>query len=70
MAHESHIDSEEDRPLDTVGTAAFLGVSPRTVERWRLKRVGPPFFKLSARSIRYSLKALRAWRDAQTVVCD
>jgi predicted DNA-binding transcriptional regulator AlpA len=60
----------DDRPLTTDDVAVFLGVSPRTVERWRLLRIGPPFFKLSARSVRYSSAALREWRDRQRVTCE
>lgn len=62
--------TDTDRPLTTEQAADFLGVSPRTMERWRLRRVGPSFVKLSARAIRYSSAALRHWRDGQTVVCD
>jgi predicted DNA-binding transcriptional regulator AlpA len=60
----------EDRPMTTDEVAAYLGVSPRSIERWRLQRVGPPFIKLSARAIRYSSAALREWRDRQSVACE
>lgn len=61
---------EDDRPLTTEAAAGFLGVSPRSLERWRLQRIGPPFTKLSARAIRYNAVTLRTWRDARTVECD
>jgi hypothetical protein len=64
------LNSEHDRSLNSKQAADFLTVSPRTLESWRLRRVGPPFIKLSARAVRYSSAALRQWRDAQTVVCD
>lgn len=60
----------DDEPLDTASTALFLGLSVRTLERWRQERTGPSFVKLSARAIRYRLSDLRAWRDGRTVVCD
>lgn len=56
-------DSDDDRSLDTAQAADFLGVSPRSMERWRLQKVGPPYFKLSPRAIRYSLRLLREFRD-------
>ena len=60
----------DDRPMTTDEVAEFLGVSPRTIERWRRLRIGPPFHKLSAPAIRYSSSALRDWRDRQVVVCE
>jgi predicted DNA-binding transcriptional regulator AlpA len=59
----------DDRPLNTKSAADFLGVSTRSMERWRAQRTGPEYFKLSARAVRYSLAALRRWRDATAVVC-
>jgi hypothetical protein len=48
----------EPEYLDTVGAAAFLGVSPITLEKWRTMRVGPPYTSLP-RCCRYSVKDLR-----------
>jgi len=39
--------------LDTNDAAALIGVSPRTLEDWRWRGVGPPFYKLGARMVRY-----------------
>jgi predicted DNA-binding transcriptional regulator AlpA len=59
-----------DELLDAASTALFLGLSERTLERWRRDRTGPSFLRLSARAIRYRLSDLRTWRDARAVVCD
>jgi hypothetical protein len=54
--------------LDQERASALLGVSPRTMERWRSERSGgPPFIRLSVRAIRYSRAALRVWLMARTV---
>jgi predicted DNA-binding transcriptional regulator AlpA len=58
-----------DELLDAASTAAFLGLSERTLERWRRERTGPSFIRLSVRAIRYRLSDLRAWRDGRTVTC-
>jgi predicted DNA-binding transcriptional regulator AlpA len=47
--------------------SALIGVSPRTMERWRNERSGPPFVRLSARAIRYSRAALCTWLATRTV---
>ena len=61
---------DDDTLLDSPATGVYLGLSERTLERWRRDRRGPKFIRLSARAIRYRLGDLRAWRDAQTVECD
>jgi hypothetical protein len=50
----------EPEYLDTVGAAAFLGVSPITLEKWRTFRQGPPYTSLP-RCTRYAVKDLRAF---------
>lgn len=47
--------------------AEFLGISLRTINAWRMRRVGPPWIKMSARAVRYAPSALRAWLDAHAV---
>jgi len=62
-----HSVDEPDQLLDERGAAALLGVSTRTMERWRAERTGPPFVRLSARAIRYSRAALLRWIAEKTV---
>jgi len=46
--------------LDTPAAAAFIGVSPITLEIWRSQKKGPAYTNLP-RCIRYSLHDLREW---------
>ncbi len=39
--------------LTTEDVADILGVSPRTLEDWRLKGLGPDFVTLSPKVVRY-----------------
>lgn len=40
--------------LTTAQAAAHLGLSPRTLEEWRLRGGGPVFRKLGRRTVRYA----------------
>lgn len=44
--------------------AAFLGLSPRTLERFRVEGRGPAFLKLGRRVV-YSLGDLVRWAEGQ-----
>jgi hypothetical protein len=43
--------------------AEFLGVSERTLERWRVTGAGPPYLKRN-RCVRYLLADLINWAEA------
>ncbi len=45
--------------------AKRLGVSPRTLQRWRENGDGPPFVVLGARRIGYRPADLDAWVEAR-----
>jgi DNA-binding transcriptional regulator YiaG len=47
--------------LDQQQVAAILGVSPRTLEDWRMKRRGPDWLPLSYRTVRYEPAAIQAY---------
>lgn len=47
--------------LDTSDAAEVLGISPRTLEDWRWRGGGPPFFKLGRRMVRYRPEDLMAF---------
>ena len=53
--------------LNTRQAAAFLAVSARTLQDWRLDRSGPPYIALSDRAIRYRRSDLEAWLKAREV---
>lgn len=65
--------TERSRPvaepayLTTLEAAAFLRLSPRTLERFRVEGTGPPFLKVGSgkRSrVLYRSTDLKAWLDA------
>lgn len=43
--------------------AEFLGVSKRTLQKWRLRGGGPQFVRASTRAIRYRLNDLISWSE-------
>lgn len=53
--------------LSTDEAAAYIGVSPHTLELWRsAKRYGIPYIKLGRR-VKYRKAALDAWLESRTV---
>ena len=44
--------------------AAFLGLSPRSLDRWRVSGEGPAFRKFGG-SVRYARADLDAWADSR-----
>jgi Helix-turn-helix domain len=52
--------------LTTTQAAAFLSVSPRTMEDWRLRGGGPPFVKLASKCVRYHPTDLSAFIARRT----
>jgi DNA-binding transcriptional MerR regulator len=57
-----------DRILLPRQVAELLKVSPRTLEAWRRKGVGPPHISYSSRCVRYREKQLRSWLASRAKV--
>jgi hypothetical protein len=57
---------EADRSLTPREAAEFLGFGTGAMKQWRVKNIGPPYWKFR-RNVRYSLRALQAWKAANTV---
>ncbi len=55
-----------DRLLNHKDTAAHLGVSERTLERWRMEGHGPAFVRVGPRRLGYRESVLDAWTDSRT----
>ena len=53
--------------LDNAAAAPLIGVSPGTLENWRVKGVGPKFIKTAGRRGRvlYDPADIAAWRDTR-----
>lgn len=55
--------------LSPFDAARFLGLSIRSLERFRAERLGPRFCKLSPHCIRYRLSDLKAFVASREVKC-
>jgi hypothetical protein len=55
------------RLLKRVEAANFLGLKEQTLANLAWKNQGPPFIRLSARCIRYSVEDLLAWAMSHEV---
>jgi excisionase family DNA binding protein len=63
MDRETAIRSSEQRYLSTAEAAAYLGLSPGTLENMRTEGRGPRYFRL-VRQCRYCRDDLEAWMRA------
>ena len=50
--------------LAPVDAARLLGVSARTLERWRVSGDGPRFVRIGLRRVGYRQSDIRRWLDA------
>jgi hypothetical protein len=64
LAHKASDD--DDALLSTPEMACWLGVSVPWLEIGRAKGYGPPFKRLSARSVRYRVGDAKAWLETRT----
>ena len=61
----SRSSSPESELLTNAEAAAFVRLSPRTLEKFRVLGGGPRYKKLGAR-VRYSVEDLRTWLQSRT----
>ena len=54
------IAAAQHQRIDTIRAARFVGVSKRTLEKWRYEGNGPPFLKLGRRVL-YNVGDLEEW---------
>lgn len=59
------IPTDPDAMLLPAEAAHCLGVSPRTLEAWRVRGGGPPFAKIGSRSVRYQRAAILSWASSR-----
>ena len=45
----------------------YLGISKKTLQRWRFDHKGPAYAKLNGKLIRYHQADLDEWMDQQTI---
>ena len=65
--NELLVQINEDQAISVGQAAAFLGYTKSTLNRWRMAGIGPEYVKVSRTSIRYRLKDLKAWLEANLV---
>lgn len=53
--------------LDTEHAAKYLGVSPRTMEKWRYQGRGPTYIRPGGRRVVYKVDALDAYLHSVAV---
>ncbi|OGI41832.1 MAG: hypothetical protein A2150_00515 [Candidatus Muproteobacteria bacterium RBG_16_64_11] len=56
---------DADALIDEAQAAEFLGLSIKTLQKWRHTGSGPEFLRLSARCIRYRRRELIEWSTAR-----
>lgn len=50
-----------DKLIPESSAADFLGISPRTLQNWRVRGGGPPYVKVAGKTVRYRFRDLLAW---------
>lgn len=53
--------------MDEKDAAVFIGVSQKTLQTWRSRRMGPPYIRIARKCIRYRETDLKAFVDARVV---
>ena len=51
--------------IPETAAADFLDLTPRSMQAMRQRGGGPPFYRLSARCVKYTRHRLRRWYDAR-----
>ena len=58
--------AELETAINSRVSARILGLSPVTLQQFRARGDGPPFFRIG-RTVRYRLGDVIAWRDARII---
>lgn len=53
--------------MDEKDAALFIGVSQKTLQTWRSRRMGPPYIRIARKCIRYRRADLEEFVDARVV---
>lgn len=57
-----------NQAFTTSQAAEVLNISPRTLEAWRQKGIGPPFIAYSSRCVRYRETELLRWIELRAAM--
>lgn len=53
--------------MDEIDAATFMGISRKTLQTWRSRRMGPPYVRVARKCIRYRKSDLQAYLDERLV---
>lgn len=56
-------DLDPDKHIDEKEASQYLGISPRTLQGYRIKGGGPKFHKFGKKAVRYKVSELKEWID-------
>jgi predicted DNA-binding transcriptional regulator AlpA len=59
------MEHEHDVLMTEKQVSAWLNISLRTLQAWRVRRMGPRYIKLSRRMVRYSHAQVLSWLESQ-----
>jgi hypothetical protein len=48
--------------------AEFLNIAPSTLRDWRTQGIGPKYYRISYRDVRYDLEDVRSWLQKKAVL--
>ena len=54
-----------DRLINEQEAAKFMNYSVRALQNWRVRGGGPPYIRISSRSIRYRRRDVIAWTEGR-----
>jgi DNA-binding transcriptional MerR regulator len=57
--------NEQDILMTEKQVSELLDISPRTLQIWRCRRIGPPFLKVNKRIVRYWRSDVLGWLGNQ-----
>lgn len=67
MAYKKKLPSKPTNGSDKLyppeEAAEMLGIASQTLAHWRVRGIGPRYYVLNSRCIRYSLSDIQAWLD-------
>jgi predicted DNA-binding transcriptional regulator AlpA len=59
----------ERKKVRSAQAAAYLGISPSTIAKWRMRGAGPPFHRCGPRIVLYFIDDLEAWLQQSRCPC-
>lgn len=58
---------KELQMIDETQVSEIMGLSLRTIQTWRLNKMGPPYIHISSNTIRYLLNDVKHWLQSRRI---